>query len=90
MSTDTAPTLPTEHEPSHQPDERALFSRLAAFMARHRRAVILTWLVVTIAAAPLAITLTKALSGAGWDAKGSTAQTVRTELRRDFPALGAE
>ena len=91
-SVDTIPdsTLPVEHEPSPDPDERALFSRLAATMARHRRAVILVWLVVTLAAAPLAITLTKALSGAGWDAKGSTAEQVRMELRRDFPALGAE
>ncbi len=90
MSTTIEPTLPVEHEPSHDPDERALFSRLAASMARHRRAVILVWLVVTLAAAPLALTLTKALSGAGWDAKGSTAEAVRMELRNDFPALGAE
>ena len=90
MSTIPDSTLPVEHEPSPDPDERALFSRLAATMARHRRAVILVWLVVTLAAAPLAITLTKALSGAGWDAKGSTAEQVRMELRRDFPALGAE
>jgi RND superfamily putative drug exporter len=59
-------------------------------MARHRRAVILVWLVATLGAAPLALTLTGALSGAGWDAKGSTAETVRHELRADFPALGAE
>jgi putative drug exporter of the RND superfamily len=84
------PTLPVEHEPSHDPDERALFSRLAASMARHRRIVILAWLVITLAAAPLAITLTKSLSGAGWDAKGSAAEQVRLELREDFPALGAE
>ncbi len=90
MSTIIEPTLPVEHEPSHDPDERALFSRLAASMARHRRAVILVWLIVTLAAAPLAITLTKALSGAGWDAKGSTAEQVRMELRNDFPAFGAE
>ncbi len=83
-------TLPAEHEPSHEPDEKALFSRLAASMARHRRAVILVWLVVVLAAAPLAITLTKSLSGAGWDAKGSIAEQVRMELREDFPALGAE
>ena len=50
----------------------------------------LVWLVVAVAAAPLAITLTKSLSGAGWDAKGSTAEQVRKELRADFPALGAE
>ena len=79
-----------EHEPSHDPDERALFSRLAASMARHRRWVIAVWLLVTIVAAPLALTLTGALSGAGWDAKGSPAERVRTELRTDFPQLGAE
>lgn len=90
MSTTAQAPLPVEHDPSPQPDERALFSRLAASMARHRRAVILIWLIVTLAAAPLAITLTKALSGAGWDAKGSTAEKVRFELREDFPALGAE
>ena len=90
MSTATDTPVPHTHEPSPEPDERALFARLAASMARHRRAVILTWLVITIAAAPLAITLTKALSGAGWDAKGSTAERVRAELRTDFPAMGAE
>jgi putative drug exporter of the RND superfamily len=90
VSTVNDAAVPVEHEPSHDPDERALFSRLAASMARHRRAVILVWLAVTIAAAPLALTLTKSLSGAGWDAKGSTAEQVRMELREDFPALGAE
>jgi RND superfamily putative drug exporter len=90
VSTVTDTRLPVEHEPSHDPDERALFSRLAASMARHRRAVILVWLLVTLAAAPLAITLTGALSGAGWDAKGSMAEQVRIELREDFPAFGAE
>ena len=59
-------------------------------MARHRKVVIAVWLVVAFAAAPLALTLTGALSGAGWEAQGSTAQTVRDELRKDFPALGAE
>jgi RND superfamily putative drug exporter len=90
MSRTIEPAVFAEHEPSHAPDERALFSRLAASMARHRRAVISLWAVVTLAAAPLALTLTDALSGAGWDAKGSTAERVRLELRRDFPSLGAE
>ena len=83
-------TIPVGHEPSPDPDERAWFSRLAAFMGRHRRGVIAVWLVVVLAAAPLALTLTPALSGAGWDAQGSTAEAVRAELREDFPALGAE
>ncbi len=50
----------------------------------------LIWAVVVLAAAPLAITLTGALSGAGWEAQGSDAQQVRDELRSDFPQLGAE
>ncbi|MBX3313153.1 MAG: MMPL family transporter [Actinobacteria bacterium] len=86
----TATTPPVDREPSHDPDEKALFSRLAASMARHRRVVIAVWLLVAIAAAPLALTLTGSLSGAGWDAQGSTAEKVRMELRDDFPALGAE
>ncbi len=85
-----AAALPSDHEPSEQPDERAWFSRLAAWSARHRRAVIATWILAALAAAPLALTLNSALSGAGWEAQGSTAQEVRDELRRDFPALGAE
>ena len=78
------------HEPSEPPDPKALFSRLAAFSARHRRGVIAVWMLVAFAAAPLALTLTGALSGAGWEAQGSTAQRVRDEIRRDFPQLGAE
>ncbi len=85
-----SPELPSSHEPSAAPDERALFPRVAASMARHRRAVIVTWLVVAFAAAPLALTLSSALSGAGWEAQGSIAQQVRDELRADFGSLGAE
>jgi RND superfamily putative drug exporter len=79
-----------EHAASEPPDPRRLFARLAAFSARRHRAVIVTWLLVAFAAAPLALSLSGALSGAGWEAQGSTAQQVRDELRRDFPALGAE
>jgi RND superfamily putative drug exporter len=78
------------HPASESPEPRPLFARLAAFSARRRRAVIVTWLVVAFAAAPLALTLSGALSGAGWEAQGSTAQQVRDELRKDFPGLGAE
>jgi RND superfamily putative drug exporter len=72
------------------PGSRPLFARLAGFSARHRRAVIIAWLVIAFTAAPLALTLSGALSGAGWEAQGSTAQQVRDEIRRDFPQLGAE
>ena len=91
MSTATAlPSYESGHEPSPLPDEKALFSRLAATMARRRRLVMAVWLVIVLGSAPLAISLTGALSGAGWDAKGSIAEAVRLELRSDFPALGAE
>lgn len=81
---DTAPSEPdtTEKEP--------WFSRLARFSGRHRRAVMLVWLVAVLGAAPLALTLTNALSGAGWEAQGSTSVKVRDELRADFGELGTE
>jgi len=67
-----------------------LFDRLARFSVRNRRTVTLVWAAVVIAAAPLAIGLSGALSGAGWEAQGSTAEKVRNELRTDFPNVGAE
>lgn len=67
-----------------------LFGRLARFSVRRRRWVIAVWLVVVLAAAPLALTITSGLSGAGWEAQGSVANQVRDELRADFPELGAE
>ena len=66
------------------------FARLARFSVRRRRLVVVAWLVGVLAAAPLALGLSGALSGAGWEAQGSTAQEVRDELRADFPGLGAE
>jgi RND superfamily putative drug exporter len=66
------------------------FASIARFAVRHRRGVILVWLAIVFAAAPLAISLTSALSGAGWDAQGSEAQRVRNELRERFPQVGAE
>ena len=67
-----------------------ILSRLARFSVRRRRGIMLVWLVAAFGAAPLALTLTSALSGAGWEAQGSDAQIVRDELRRDFPSAGAE
>ncbi|MCB1038555.1 MAG: MMPL family transporter, partial [Acidimicrobiales bacterium] len=88
-STIAPPSEPqqTTDEPAHPP---AWFSRLARWSARHRRGVMATWLVATLLAAPLALTLTHALSGAGWEAQGSVSVEVRDELRSDFPELGAE
>lgn len=71
-------------------ETHGLLARIGRYSARHSKRVLLVWVVVVACAAPLAITLTNALSGAGWEAQGSTAQEVRDEIRRDFPELGAE
>ena len=71
-------------------DSPGLLARLARVMVRRRRMVMMAWLVVVAAATPFAVTLNGDLSGAGWDAQGSTAQLVRSELRQDFASLGAE
>ena len=93
LTTDSPANDVSSPSPASTPADRhdePWFARLGRFSAVHRRWAIAIWLVVTIAAAPLAMTLTGALSGAGWEAQGSTALAVRDELRRDFPQLGAE
>ncbi|MGZ4725672.1 MAG: hypothetical protein ACXV8L_15820, partial [Ilumatobacteraceae bacterium] len=86
MSTTTldAPTADESTPPDHW------FARLGRFSARRRKPVMLLWLIAAFAAAPLAISVSGALSGAGWEAQGSIAQRVRDELRTDFPQVGAE
>jgi RND superfamily putative drug exporter len=83
---------PVHHEEPAHPPHRPLpwFARLARFSARHRKGVIAAWVIVTLLAAPLALTLTSGLSGAGWEAQGTTSQEVRDEIRADFATLGAE
>jgi putative drug exporter of the RND superfamily len=81
--TDTS-TLDAPTPPEHW------FARLGRFSARRRKPVMLLWLAVACGAAPLAISVNSALSGAGWEAQGSIAQRVRDELRTDFPQVGAE
>jgi putative drug exporter of the RND superfamily len=80
--------LPGEERP--EPKRAGLLARVGRAAARRPRRVLAIWALLVIAAAPLAVTLTGALSGAGWEAQGSTSQQVRDELRRDFPQLGAE
>ena len=63
---------------------------IAKISVARKKTVMLIWLIVVFAAAPLAVSLNSALSGAGWEAQGSEAQIVRDELRKNFPQLGAE
>ncbi len=67
-----------------------LLARAGRFSGRRPWRAIALWLLIVVVSAPLALTLTSALSGAGWEAQGSSAQKVRDELRHDFPELGAE
>ena len=89
MSTNADPA-PSPIARLHGQESAGLLARIGRYSATHSRRVLLVWVVVVAVAAPLAITLTSALSGAGWEAQGSTAQKVRDEIRRDFPELGAE
>ena len=74
----------------HHDGSPGILARTARFSATHRKAVMILWAVITLVAAPVALTLNSALSGAGWEAQGSVSQQVRDELRRDFATLGAE
>jgi len=85
--TEPHPDLERGH---HHEGKPGLLARIGRLSARRRRTVMLIWAAIALSAAPLAVTLTDALSGAGWEAQGSTSQLVRDELRRDFASLGAE
>ena len=86
------PAPPTGGSPSPSARHRGdgLLARMGRAAGQRPRRVLAIWALVVLTAAPLAVTLAGALSGAGWEAQGSTAQEVRDELRRDFPQLGAE
>ncbi len=92
MSATVEPVLDRDQASSHAgaSETSGLLARIARYSANHSKRVLLLWAVVVAVSAPLAVTLTNALSGAGWEAQGSTAQKVRDEIRRDFPELGAE
>jgi RND superfamily putative drug exporter len=81
--------LPTTPKGTHVPEVHPL-DRLSRWVTGHRRSVFVAWALLVLAMAPLAATLNGALSGAGWDANGSTSADVRKELQTNFPELGAE
>ncbi len=81
---------PPLSQPMPKPTPDGVLPRIGLAAARRPRLVLAAWAIVVLVAGPLALTLTSALSGAGWEAQGSDAQQVRDELRADFPQLGAE
>ncbi len=74
----------------HPTAPNGLLARIGRSAAARPARTLAVWALLVLAAAPLAVSLTSALSGAGWEAQGSMAQRVRDEIRRDFPELGAE
>ena len=82
---------PHEHEPLTDPTvphADGLLARIGTFSANRKARVLLLWLVVALVAAPLALTVTSALSGAGWEPQGgvSGAVSAATATRRNARA----
>jgi uncharacterized membrane protein YdfJ with MMPL/SSD domain len=65
---------------------RDFMVKLAAFLGRHRRWVLLAWVAVVAAALPLASHQTDHLTGGGFDVPGSQSKAVSDALQRDFGA----
>jgi uncharacterized membrane protein YdfJ with MMPL/SSD domain len=60
-------------------------TRLNDLMRRHYRAVLLAWLLVVIAAVPLALHQSRHLTAGGFSAPGSQSAKVDAVLQRDYP-----
>jgi uncharacterized membrane protein YdfJ with MMPL/SSD domain len=58
--------------------------RLSGFLSRHRRLAVGAWLVVVLAALPLAAKQTENLVGGGFEVPGSQSQIVEDALSDDF------
>jgi uncharacterized membrane protein YdfJ with MMPL/SSD domain len=63
---------------------RDFMVRLAGFLGRRRRWVVLAWLAVVLAALPLASRQTEHLTGGGFDVPGSESKAVNDSIERDF------
>ncbi len=63
---------------------RDFMVKLAGFLGRRRRWVVLAWLAVVLAALPLASRQTEHLTGGGFDVPGSESKAVNDSIERDF------
>ena len=66
---------------------QAFMLRLDAFVRRRRRLVIGAWLVLLLAAVPLALRQSENLSGGGFGVPGSQAEQVEEAIERNFPGV---
>src|SRR5919204_5686657 len=62
--------------------------RLGAWVADHRRRVVIVWGVAVLALGALAPFADRALSGAGWEASGSESGPARLAIESYFPGQG--
>src|SRR4051794_34321796 len=65
---------------------RDFMVKLAGFLGRRRRWVLLAWIAVVALALPLASHQTDHLTGGGFDVPGSQSKAVSDSLQRDFGA----
>ena len=65
---------------------RGLMRRLSGFLRRHRRLVLVAWVIVLVLALPFAMRQTEHLTGGGFDVPGSESKAVSQSLEREFRA----
>src|SRR5436190_6177929 len=66
-----------------------LMDNLDAFLKRHRRAVLLAWIVAMVAALPFAAKQTEHLSSGGFGVPGSGSKLVDQQLQ-NFPGVSRD
>ena len=84
MTAVAAPAVPPPPEVVHAAANVGPLGRLGRFMATHRRAVAISWLVVVVALGAFAPRVETALSGAGWQASGSQSVQARDLIQANF------
>jgi putative drug exporter of the RND superfamily len=63
--------------------------RLGRYAATRRRGIFFAWALIAVGLGLLAPRVETALSGAGWEAKGSESVRTRDQLQREFGGVGA-
>src|SRR5687767_2548233 len=65
---------------------RAAARKFSALVGRHRWAVGATWLIILVAALPLAAKQTENLTGGGFDVPGSESSAVEKRMQESYGA----